>query len=503
MEINRRGFLFGSAAAATLAAGCASPGATRARRALAPGGMRNLALIGCGVQMGYLANRFLDPKAAPNVAITAVCDCDKTRATAAAERIAAKGAAKPRIVADFREILDDPSIDMVCIATPDHWHAYICVEAMKRGKDVYCEKPLTWSVQETKELIEAERRYDTIFQTGSMQRSWREFRDAVALVRGGAIGNVRHIDANFGYAEGLQGGPSQPLRFWENPANAAKESAPNPDVDWIRWLGPARLRPYSDALAPRGVHRACPLFWRCDDDLATGYCGDWGAHHLDIAQWGLDMDKSGPYKVVCSDEPYSANPLHGGRRQFGVAMLFKKPYGDVRLVHGPFSMCGGKRHGWGTVFYGDGGIVAVNRGKIAVWTGTGLVVPTPEIRRKIETCEFMPEKIATTSLGEGKTLPATLDGIEKKFAGAIKAAGLYFSQNHVANFCECVETRKPTITPAETGGRACTLCQLANMSYKYDIGFDWDPQRFEFANGTGRGIPLRREGGCNGWETVA
>ena len=501
MDINRRHFIFGSAAAMTLA-GCST--ARTGVRPLKPGEKRSLAMIGCGLQMCHLIREFLNPKNAPNVKIVAVCDCDRSRAAGCAEMVNKKYGNKDcRIVYDFQEIVRDPAIDMVCIATPDHWHAYIAVEAMKHGKDVYCEKPLTYSVQETKELMEAARKYGRVFQTGSMQRSSHEFRVAVSLVRGGLIGSVRHVDANFGTLNHKCGGPSHPVRFWDDPNNAAKEGAPNPDIDWVRWLGPARMRPYSDMLAPRGMHRFFPLFWRCDDDLASGYCGDWGAHHLDIAQWGLDMDKSGPYKVIRSDEPYSTNLLHGGRRQFGVRMLFRKPYGDVELYHGPFSHFPGSQHGWGTVFYGDDGIVAVNRGKIAVWVGTGPVKPTLEIRRKIEKCEFMADKIVATSIGKGRKLNPTLDFQEKKYAETIKGAGLYCSNQHVRNFCDCVETREHPITSAEVGGRACTLCHLANMSYKHDTGFDWDPEKMEFANGTGRGIPLSRPGDGNGWVVKA
>ena len=394
---------------------------------------------------------------------------------------------------------------MVCIATPDHWHAYISVEAMKHGKDVYCEKPLTFTIDESKKVMTAQKKYGRIFQTGSMQRSWREFRAAVSLVRGGLIGDVMYVDANYGRGGQKLGGPSHPVRFWDEPKNAANESKPNPDVDWKMWLGPAKYRPYSDQLAPRGVNHFYPMFWRFDDDLGSGYNGDWGAHHLDIAQWGLDADKSGPTKVICSSEPYSANLFHGGRRQFGMKMIFKKSYGDVELYHGPFGV-------WGTVFYGTNGIVAVNRGKIAVWVGTGLVKPTAEIRKGIENLSFMPEKIVAQSVGKDYGTDAmakkdnNLDGalakIAKNYDEVIKKANLYYSENQVKNFCECVETRKETISPAEVGGRSCTLCLLCNMSYQYDTGFDWDPVKMDFANGTGTGISLKREGDCNGWEVV-
>ena len=152
MNINRRHFLFGSAAALTLA-GCSTQRA--GLRPLRPGERRKVALIGYGIQMrGTLAPSFLGQLPGTEavrqmVEIVAVCDCDRARREAGAQAVnAAYGTANCRAVADFRDVLADPEIDIVCIATPDHWHAYLCVEAMKRGKDVYCEKPLTFNVDE-------------------------------------------------------------------------------------------------------------------------------------------------------------------------------------------------------------------------------------------------------------------------------------------------------------------------------------------------------------------
>ena len=504
MKLNRRNFIFGTAAAAALA-GCNTT--KTGVRPLKPGEKRKAAMIGYGIQMRtVLLKSFLNPAYAPNVEVVAVCDCDKVRAKAGAEQVnKAYKNNKCKVVYDFREVLQDPSIEIVCIGTPDHWHAYIAVEAMKHGKDVYCEKPLTFSIDESKKVIAAQKKYGRIFQTGSMQRSWREFRDAVSLVRGGVIGDIKYVDANYGRGGQKLGGPSHPVRFWDDPKNAASEGKPNPDVDWKMWLGPAKMRPYSDQLAPRGVNNFYPMFWRFDDDIGSGYNGDWGAHHLDIAQWGLDMDKSGPYKIIPSSEPYSTDLYHGGRRQFGMKMLFKKPYGDVELYHGAFNV-------WGTVFYGTNGIVAINRGKIAVWVGFDATAKKPDaaIRKGIEDVSYMKDKIVVESVGKDYGTAATakkdnklakaLDKIEEVYAKEIRKADLYKSANHIQNFCECVESREQTITPAEVGGRSCTLCLLCNMSYQYDCGFDWDPEAMDFANGTGVGMTLKREGDCNGWK---
>ena len=514
MQINRRHCLMGSVAFAGCAAtkggkeGQGASGGLAAARVVPVGERWRLAMIGCGIQMRRtLIPQFLDPKYNATLDIVATCDCDRTRAAAAAKQVNdATGKAACRAVADFREILADPSIDAVCIATPDHWHAYMSVEAMKHGKDVYCEKPLTFSIDEAKKVIEAQKKYGRVFQTGSMQRSWRVFRTATALVRGGVIGTVRYVDANYGKGGQKLGGPSHPIRFFDDPKNATKESEGYEllgEKGWDMWRGPAKWRPYSNQLAPVGVNKFYPMFWRFDDDIGSGYNGDWGAHHLDIAQWGIDMDRSGPYKILCSDEPHSTDLFHGGRRQFGMRMLFRKPNGgDIELYHGPFGV-------WGTVFYGTNGIVAVNRGKIAVWVGTGLVTPTPEVRKALEDMSFMKDKVVAASVGKDygtdamakkdNALDAALAKLQGTYAAEIRKAGLYVSLNQVKNFIDCCLTREPTISPAEVGGRSCTLCLLCNMSYQYDTGFDWDGEKMDFAPDSGAGLSLTREGDCNGW----
>ena len=508
MDLNRRNFLFGSAAAAALA-GCATT--KKGVRSLKEGVKPTVAIIGYGLRARDLMGEFLGLD--DMCRVTAVCDCDKVRLAAGVKRVnefyAKKGIAnKCEAYADFRDVIKNPDIDMVCIVTPDHWHAYMSVEAMKAGKDVYCEKPLTFNVDESRKVMAAQKKYDRVFQTGSMQRCWPEFRTAVMIVRNGLIGDVKYVDANYGRGGQKLGGPSHPVRFFDEPEKAASEGAPNADVDWNMWLGPAKWRPYSDRLAPRGMHKGYSqvMFWRFDDDIGTGYNGDWGAHHLDIAQWGLDADKSGPYKIIRSDEPHSTDLFHGCRRQFGMKMLFKKPYGDVELYHGPFGT-------WGTVFYGTKGIVAVNRGKIAVWTGSG-VKPTAEIRKQLGDASFKGMKLVAASIGKDygtdaaskkdNKLEATLKTLVDHFKLDSAGVQIYKStdRSQVRNFVEHYYDRKPTQSPAETGGRSAILCQLCNMSYVYDTGFDWDPEKNDFAGNNAKGISLTRDSYRNGWEVV-
>ncbi len=512
MNINRRNFLLGSAATAALA-GCMS--SKIAPRKLLPGEKANVAMIGLGRQ-GYqgLLKQFLE-QYDNGAKVVACCDCDKKRRDKAAWKVNEFYKEKNiesncKAVADFRDVLADPMIDMVCIATPDHWHAYISVEAMKAGKDVYCEKPLTFSIEEARKVIAAQKKYGRVFQTGSMQRSWPVFRTAVMLVRNGCIGELTHVDAYYGWdPRQKNSATSNPMRFWDSPANAAKEGAPNPDLDWNMWLGPAKWRPYSDQLAPRGECGFYPMFWRFDDEFGTGYNGDWGAHHLDIAQWGMDMDKGGPYKIIGSTAPHSTNLYHGGRRQVGMKMLFKKKDGsDIVLTHQGFGT-------WGTVFYGTKGVVAVNRGKIAMWEGQVKKI-NHQVRNKlgrvspIEGLTLVAASVGAdygTDMTEKKDdrLNKTLKILTEKYKLDSAPVQLYKSPGQVQNFIECYFSRKETISPAEVGARGSVLCGLCNLSYVYDTGFDWDGEKMDFPeNSPSRnlGISLKREVYRNGWDIV-
>ncbi len=502
MKLSRKNFLFGSAAASVMAA-CATSKADEAKapRVRAPGEKPTLAMIGMGIQARGLLHQFLGQ----DIVIVGICDVDKTRRDDGVQRVEKYYASRPelriapgvcRAYSDFQEVLANPGIDMVCIATPDHWHAYITVEAMKAGKDVYCEKPLTYSIEEAKIVMAAEKKYGRVLQTGAMQRSSVEFRTACEIVRNGMIGKVKFVDANFG-------GPSRPHRFFDKIENAATEGAENPDVDWNRWVGPAPWTPYSDMLAPRGIHKFYPMFWRFDDNFGSGYCGDWGAHHLDIAQWGLGMDESGPISIICPSGPYSTNPIDGGRRQKGMQFVFAD--GAV-MQHNPFNT-------WGTVFYGTDGIVAVNRSKFALWLGKGLM-PDDKVRAALANGSFDAMKRVAfwnaPKKKDGEALPACcdksmLDAVNK----AIKETDLkhaknklYKSLNHPADFVARFLDRKSACSSAQVGGRSAILCQLCNISYVYDTGFDWDPAANTFANGTGDEHWLARSYYRENWKVV-
>ena len=190
---------------------------------------------------------------------------------------------------DFRELLAKEDLDAVTIGTVDHWHALTSIAAMKAGCDVYCEKPLSLTIEEGKAMVKAARKYDRVFQTGSQQRSDARYRLACELVRNGRIGKVHTVEARIG----------------DNPIGGPFPTVPVPkELDWDFWKGPTADVPY--------VKERCHYEFRWWYEYSGGKLTDWGAHHNDIAQWGLGMDGSGPVSVTAtgvtpSDKPNSYN----------------------------------------------------------------------------------------------------------------------------------------------------------------------------------------------------
>ena len=245
----------------------------------APSNRLTMGFIGMGTQSRGLLSNFL----AQQTRVLAVCDVDTTRRNDAKQKVDKRyGNQDCAAYNDFREIIARKDIDAVCIATPDHWHAIPTLAALRSGKDVYCEKPLTHNIHEAVEVLKAVDANGRVLQTGSMQRSSNEFRVACELVRNGVIGEVEKVECSFG-------DPGRPCDLPEEPLE--------PGLDWNLWCGPAPSRPYSSVLSPRGIHKGIPA-WRDYLDYGSGGVGDWGAHHIDIAQWGLGMDDSGPVEVI-------------------------------------------------------------------------------------------------------------------------------------------------------------------------------------------------------------
>jgi predicted dehydrogenase len=277
--LSRREFLKGAAlTGAVLGFPAIIPSTVLGRNA--PSGRTNIGLIGMGLMMGSHHNIMLGRS---DVQVVAVCDVDRGKRerakTVTEKHYAGKTAGGTYKGCDayneYERVLERDDIDAVMVITPDHWHTLISLAAIKSGKDVYVQKPMTLTVREGRLLSDTARQYNAIVQVGSQQRSERAFRKACEIVRNGWIGKVHTIYTQLG-----EFAPPQTL-----PAEPIPEG-----FDYDRWLGPTPWYPYNY----KRVEGNYGGGWRCFWDYGSRKNGDWGAHHFDIIQWALGMDNSGP-----------------------------------------------------------------------------------------------------------------------------------------------------------------------------------------------------------------
>ncbi len=381
----------------------------------AAGDRLTLGFIGMGTMNRVHLNFFLGQK---DCQVLAVCDVDTTRRENAKKIVEDRYAKDQKgdykgcaAVNDFREIISRKDIDAVVIATPDHWHAIPCIEACKAKKDIYCEKPLTLTILEAKRLIDAVRKHERVFQTGSQQRSGKEFRTACELVRSGRIGKLKEVHVNVGASS----------KFCDLP-----EEKMEPGLDWNLWLGPAPMRPYNSVLSPRGVHNGFPN-WRLYREYSGGMMTDWGAHHFDIAQWGLGMDESGPVEIIPPQDP---------KAQKGVRYVYAN---GVPVIHSDEYEPGKKARG--VSFLGSAGKIFVDRDYLA----------------------SDPVGLVKEPLGE-------------------KDVKLYNSPGHQRDWLNCVRSRKRPICDVEVGARSVTVCHLGNLAYWNHRKLRWDPKAWQFVD---------------------
>ena len=385
----------------------------------------SVGFIGMGKQNGGLMNRFMGAKEAICVAVS---DCDTNRRNAARDKANARQKNKDcKAYEDFRELIARKDIDAVCIATPDHWHAIQTIAALESGKDVFCEKPLTHNVHESVEVMKAVKNNKRVLQTGSMQRSSREFRIACELVRNGVIGEVKRTAVNIG-------GPGRPCDL--------KTEKDEPGLDWDMWIGPGPMRGYSSVLSPRGVHGHFPA-WRNYKEYGGGMVCDWGAHMIDIIQWGLNKDSSGPVATIPAKDPKATK---------GALLVYE---GDIHMMHG---------EGQGATFYGTDGRVECHRGLLGLYKGDKLIAGKSDRNDK------------------SKNLNQEMDRIEAEILKDAKVK-LYDSNNHVGDFLNSMKSRKKPITNEVVGARTSIACHLLNQTYYNQTAIAWDPKKNTFAKG--------------------
>lgn len=417
-NLSRRHFLKTSAAFA------AAPWFLRgARAANSPNDQPAVGLIGCG-GMGRG-----DAKNASRFGrIVALCDVDDGRIAEAKKQWPDAATFK-----DFRKLLEHKDLQVVICGTVDHWHALVSMAAMRAGKDVYCEKPLTLTIDEGKRLVEASRQTKRILQTGSQQRSDKNFRLACELVRNGRIGKLKHVTVFL--PAGRREGPFAP-------------STVPPGFDWDLWLGPT---PKVDYVKER-THMTFRYWW----EYSGGTMTDWGAHHNDIALWGIGMERSGPVEIegkplvemipggFTASSEYRVNYTYAN----GVTHSCQSTTADT--WSGGIADKNGQRHG--VRFQGADGWIWVTRGKIEASNPDFLTEPLP--------------------------------------AGAER---LYASNDHMGNFFDCVRSRKQPICEAEIGHRSASICHLGVIAIRLGRKLKWDPAKEQFIGDSEAAKHLARE----------
>ncbi|EMI24548.1 Gfo/Idh/MocA family oxidoreductase [Rhodopirellula europaea] len=356
----------------------------------------------------------------------------------------------PEGYADYRKLLERKDIDAVMIAAPDHWHTKISVEAMLAGKDVYCEKPLTLTIDEGKLIEKIVKQTGRVFQVGTMQRTEnnQRFLQAIAMIRDGRIGEIRKVTC------GINGATGSPVI----PAIDVPKG-----LDWDFWLGPAPKVPYRALPEMRkGYGGGVPLYtnchyaWRNWYEYSGGQMNDWGAHHVDIATWALGADQSGPSKItpVSFSLPVDykdGHPTVGD--QYNSPTKFEihaNMPGDIPLV---ITSEGDN----GIMFEGTKGRFFVNRGKI--------------VGKPVEDLESNP-------------LPE--DAIENVYGGPVAA-------NHTDNFVQAMRSRKQPISDVWTHNRMLETCHLANISIRLGRELNWDPTKREIVGDDEANSFLSRE----------
>jgi myo-inositol 2-dehydrogenase / D-chiro-inositol 1-dehydrogenase len=374
--------------------------------------------------------------AAPMGKIVAVCDADLAKAEAAKRRFGED----VDIYQDYRHVLDRDDVDVIIQATPDHWHTKINVEACQAGKDVYGEKPLSLTIDEGKLLRKVVQETGAVFQTGTMQRSDARFQLAVEMVRNGRLGKIKQVRVALPYYS-TKGGP-----FGEEPVPEK--------LDWELYQGQAPVHPYT----PYRTHSIFRWWY----EYAGGIITDWGNHHMDIAQWGLDCDLTGPSTIdarglfpnggaegcfntpdrffSCMQYPNDVEVL------FFAALSDQRIYGavepnvesspeELEWLFGEHDSDEIREARTGIMFIGEEGRILVNRGGVY-----GAPV----------------EELADNPLPENRWKVAQ-------------------SGDHMQNFFECVRTREKPVAPVEVEHRTVTTCHLTNLSLRLDRKLTWDP----------------------------
>ncbi|MEO1618298.1 MAG: Gfo/Idh/MocA family oxidoreductase [Planctomycetota bacterium] len=358
---------------------------------------------------------------------TVVCDADSARMNRASGIVQDWTGNQPEMASDYRAILDNPNVDLVHISTPDHWHAKIAIEAMLAGKDVYCEKPMTLTIEEGKLMSRVCKETKRVCQVGTQQRSNLNFIKAIALIKAGRLGDVTKATC------GIGGAPKSPQLPQVDPPKS---------LDWNQWQGPAAEQPYRYLAGDHGETKSwsrCHYEFRWWYEYSGGKLTDWGAHHCDIATWGLGKTETGPVSVdpVMVKHPVEFKdgfPTDRSRYNTATGFLISATFADGKEIV--------LRHDRdnGILFEGTEGRIFVNRGRV-----TGQPV----------------EDLASNPL-PGNALKEVYKDREPT--------------DHFRNFITACQERTDPISDVHSHHRALTTCHLAGIAARLNRKLAWDPK---------------------------
>lgn len=429
-NLNRRKFIrkAGLAASAMIAIPTIIPASALGKNGyVAPSDRINLAFIGAGNQAGNDVKNFLQDE---RVQIIGICDVNKESSGYWDGKVAGrkfimqlvddgytekygKKYKSCRGYKDFREVISNKDIDAVEIVTPDHWHAIPVLMAASAGKSIYCQKPLALTISEGRAMSNAVKKHGVIFQTGSQQRSNMHFRRACELVRNRKIGELKTVTCSL---------PSGTPDFGKTGHLTATIPVPK-GFDYDMWLGPAPEAPY----CPARTH----VNFRWVLDYSGGMVTDWGGHHPDIAQWGMDTEYTGPVKIRNPKATWAKHPIWNTATDFYFECMYEN---GIQLIIT-------SKEGNGVKFTGTEG---------SVWADRGSHGADP------------------ISLLEAEIGPDEIH--------------LYKSDDHFRNFIDCVLSGEETIAPAEVAHRSITIAHLGNIAMMLEQDLDWDPKQERFIN---------------------
>jgi predicted dehydrogenase len=395
-----------------------------AGKAVAASDKLTMGLIGVGSPMSRSLQIYNQVKGSKQIQFTSVCDVDARHLERATSMLKEDGY-PVRAHKDFRRLLDDKDLNTVLIGTPDHWHALVAIEAMRKGKDVYCEKPLTLTVEEALALVKVAQQTGRVFQTGSQQRSefGGKFRLVAELIRAGRIGKVSRVEVHSG----------------GNRTSGPLPEVPVPEgLDWDFWLGPTPKVPYLYKNGGQSTPLTnCHYEFRWWYQFSGGRLTDWGAHMIDIAQWALGKDGSGPVAVTATGTPPAKEP-------------------NAYSCHPDYEV---------TYTYDD---------------GTQLIAQGKGQDQSDRNIKFLGENGKWIYVDRNKILANDKKLIEEPLP--VGTAPLYPSRpiDHMGNFVECVKSRQKPLCDVTVGASSVIVCHIGVIALRTGKRLAWDPVKHRF-----------------------